>query len=281
MLVPLENFCPLDKEFLVCVDSDGTVMDTMWVKHSRCLGPALVEEWGLEDRQGLVLKLWYDINLYRMTRGMMRFKALALALREINDTIIPIEGIKALEEWVEQAGTLSGDTLAQRLKSPHHPILEKALRWNETVNRKVGEVSLQDKVPFPGAAEGLKAAAAFADLAVISTANREALLEEWKEYDLLGDVDLLLAQDSGSKRDCIARLLEKGYSRDAILMVGDSPSDLEAARANGVWFYPILVGHEAESWEELCSVGFKRLRQRDYGPYEAERLEAFQKNLGA
>lgn len=32
-------------------------------------------------------------------------------------------------------------------------------------------------------------------------------------------------------------------------MVGDAPGDRDAAEKNGVRFYPILVGHEGESWE--------------------------------
>ena len=36
------------KRYAVCVDSDGCAMDTMNIKHIRCFGPLLVEEWGLE-----------------------------------------------------------------------------------------------------------------------------------------------------------------------------------------------------------------------------------------
>ena len=38
-------------EFLVCVDSDGCVMDTMNCKHFHCFGPCMVAEWGLEEWQ--------------------------------------------------------------------------------------------------------------------------------------------------------------------------------------------------------------------------------------
>ena len=34
-------------------------------------------------------------------------------------------------------------------------------------------------------------------------------------------------------------------------MIGDSPGDLEAANKNKVFFYPILVNKEKESWENL------------------------------
>ena len=34
------------KDYLVCIDSDGCAMDTMDIKHHRCFGPCMVEEWG-------------------------------------------------------------------------------------------------------------------------------------------------------------------------------------------------------------------------------------------
>ena len=37
------------KEFLVCVDSDGTVMDTMTIKHKNCFGPAFVEIFSVDE----------------------------------------------------------------------------------------------------------------------------------------------------------------------------------------------------------------------------------------
>lgn len=36
-------------DYLICVDSDGCAMDTMDIKHFRCFGPCMVEEWGLEQ----------------------------------------------------------------------------------------------------------------------------------------------------------------------------------------------------------------------------------------
>ena len=49
--------------FLVCVDSDGCAMDTMDIKHTRCFGPCLVAEWGLDPWREDVLGRWNEINL--------------------------------------------------------------------------------------------------------------------------------------------------------------------------------------------------------------------------
>ena len=56
-------------EYLVCVDSDGCVMDTMNCKHFHCFGPCMVTEWGLEEWEDTILRRWTDINLLQMTRG--------------------------------------------------------------------------------------------------------------------------------------------------------------------------------------------------------------------
>ena len=61
-------------DYLICVDSDGCAMDTMDVKHFRCFGPCMVEEWSLQAWADAILARWNDINLYTMTRGINRFK---------------------------------------------------------------------------------------------------------------------------------------------------------------------------------------------------------------
>ena len=95
------------KDFLVCVDSDGCAMDTMDIKHFRCFGPCMVEEWGLEAWEKPILDRWNEINLYTMTRGINRFKGLALALTEIDKQYTPIEGVEELAAWAENAPELS------------------------------------------------------------------------------------------------------------------------------------------------------------------------------
>ena len=57
------NIFQKQKDFLVCVDSDGCAMDTMDIKHFRCFGPCMVEEWGLEAWEKPILDRWNEINL--------------------------------------------------------------------------------------------------------------------------------------------------------------------------------------------------------------------------
>lgn len=274
----LQHFTPA-KAWLVCVDSDGCAMDTMDIKHFRCFGPCMVEEWNLQKWETPILERWNEINLYSMTRGVNRFKGLAMALTEINRTYCPIEGVEELAQWVQSAPELSNRAVEQAAATAKGPCLAKALAWSQKVNAAIDALPESDKKPFPGAAEGLDAAHAAADVAVVSSANREAVEEEWARCGLLDKVDVVCCQDTGSKADCIAALLGKGYAPDHVVMVGDAPGDQAAAQKNGVWFYPILVRHEAESWAELAEIALPYLTRQKFSDYATEQERRFHENL--
>ena len=278
-MTDLQHFVK-NREYLVCVDSDGCAMDTMDIKHFRCFGPCMVEEWGLEEWAQPILTRWNEINLYTMTRGVNRFKGLAMALDEINAQYTAIEGLDELKAWAASAPELSNGALEKALPAAQGPCLAKALSWSKKVNAAINALPESEKKPFDGAAAGLAAAHAAADVAVVSSANREAVEEEWARCGLLGSVDVLCCQDAGSKAACIAQLKARGYAPDHILMGGDAPGDKAAAENNGVWFYPILVRHEAESWAELVSTALARLTSGAYAPYGEALAEKFLANLG-
>lgn len=271
------------KEYLICVDSDGCAMDTMDVKHIRCFGPCMVAEWGLEKWEKEILFRWNEINLYTFTRGINRFKGLALALSEIDKQYCAIEDIDDLAAWAENAKELSNDALKRAIKDkPQSRSLKKALSWSEAVNSSITGLPEEVKVPFAGVKEALRYAHERADVAIVSSANLGAVLEEWSAHGLLEHVDIVLAQDAGSKAFCIAELLKKGYARTRTLMCGDAPGDMQAAEKNGVYYYPILVKKEEESWKEFIATAFEKLLTDGYGgAYQERKIEAFKKNLGA
>ena len=133
--------------------------------------------------------------------------------------------------------------------------------------------------PFAHVKEALAAAHRVADVVVVSSANPEAVRDEWKRFGLIGDVDLLCTQEMGSKAYCIGKLVEKGY--DAILMCGDASGDEKAARKNHVLYYPILVGHEDESWRRFLDEALDRFTGGTFaGAYQQTLVDAFNANLG-
>lgn len=279
MSVNLENY-KKNKEFLICVDSDGCAMDTMDIKHIRCFGPCMVKEWGLSEWEAPILTRWNDINLYTMTRGINRFKGLAMILREIDGTYTKIEDVDVLEKWVAESDELSNGALQRAIEENDSICLKKALSWSKQVNESINALPFDVKKPFEGVKEGLAYAHQFADVAIVSSANLQAVEEEWELYGLLDHVDIIMAQNVGSKAFCIQELLKKGYDKEKVFMAGDAVGDYEAAKKNGVYYYPILVRHEKESWTEFRETAVSKLVDGNFGgAYQQEKLDAFMNNL--
>lgn len=241
------------KDFLICVDSDGCAMDTMDIKHKLCFGPCLVAEWGLEKRRAEILDRWNEINLYSVSRGINRFKGLAVILKEINDKYVKIDGLDELLAWAENTAETSNASLEKEIERTGSQCLKKALNWSLALNRAIDGLSDEQKQPFDGVKETLEKMHGFADVAIVSSANKSAVIEEWTKYGLINSVDIIMTQEDGNKAHCIGEMKKKGYCQGKVLMVGDAVGDCKAAEANGVFFYPILVKHEVESWKRLNS----------------------------
>ena len=268
------------KDFLLCVDSDGCAMDTMDIKHFKCFGPCMVEEWELEEWKDAILTRWNEINLYTMTRGINRFKGLAMALKEIDAQYTKIEGIELLCKWVEESNELSNAAVSREIEHCDNIVFKKTLSWSQKVNEAINQLPFEVKKPFEGVKEALEYAHQYVDIAIVSSANYEAVIEEWELYGLLDYVDIVMSQNVGSKAFCIQEMLKKGYGQDKVLMTGDAPGDFDAAKKNDVFYYPILVRKEKESWDEFVATAIPKLMNGEYaGAYQQQKIEEFLNNL--
>lgn len=268
------------KGFLICIDSDGCAMNTMNSKHKTCFGPCLVKQWRLEHWEKQVLSRWDAINLYTQTRGINRYKALALILREVNQSYKEVKDLAVLEDWVQSTAELSDGRIEAKWMECGTQILKQALDWSRQVNERIDKMSLEEKSAFDGVKQALKQAHDSADVVIVSSANRQAVLEEWENQGFLEYTDLMLAQEAGTKANCIRALLEGGYESDHVLMIGDAPGDYTAAKDNRILFFPILVNKESESWHVFQAEALGRLLDGTYaGSYQDRMLEAFEKNL--
>ncbi len=267
------------KEYLICVDSDGCAIDSMDIKHFQCFGPCMIQEWNLEVYQQKITLLWNHINLYSMTRGINRFKGLAKALEIIDREMTPIEDLDSLIRWVENTQELSNRAVEKAADEQDSICLKKALHWSECVNQKIRELPKETVSPFSGVRENLELLHETCDIAVVSSANLEAVEEEWTRFGLIEHVDAVLAQNAGSKQSCIEKLLTFGYDKDKVMMVGDAPGDMDAAKANGVFYYPVLVTHEPESWENIGEAAEKLQNGTFAGGYQEKLIQDFVRNL--
>lgn len=267
------------KDYLICIDSDGCVMDTMDVKHMRCFGPCLVYEWGLGEFRDEIVGLWRKVNLLSKERGVNRFSGLASVLSGIEDNYMKVEGLEEYLEWVRTADELSDQSLREAYEKNGNVCFKKALEWSTMVNQSMVLASDNKKQPFEGTEEALKLAREYADVVIVTAANGEEIKKEWESSDILQYVDLLMSQESGVKSECLKSLVEKGYERDHVIMIGDAPADLEAAEEAGVLFYPVLAYRERHSWRNFPQM-LKRFTEGTYvGDYQDGKINMFKKNL--
>ncbi|EFW38884.1 HAD family hydrolase [Treponema phagedenis] len=289
----MSNSFKKEKEYILCVDSDGCAMDTMNYKHIKCFGPLAADVWNITQRESF-LQIWNEINLFSKTRGINRFKALVLALRAIQkkdaDCASPkdiIGDFSYLAEWVYSAPVLSNQALEHAIDEKRDSIsdremkqLEQALTWSKRVNEHIQ--ALHDEArPFNGVFDALQKLHEKVHIAVVSSANSDAIYSEWGKFDLLRFTDLIFGQESGSKAACIKTILSYAFDPKKVLMVGDSPGDLQAAESNSVFFYPILFGKEQESWDVLCRTAVPKLLEGCYGGiYQDGLKKQFTEHLG-
>ena len=237
-----------NKKYLLCVDSDGCAMDTMNIKHFRCFGPCLADIYGFTENRQAFLKRWNEINLFEITRGINRFVGFATILKEMYPQD---KDILAFDAWAHNAKELSEKAVLQEYEATKKQVFKKAYDWSMAVNTSINALSAYDKNAFAGVKECLIYAKENFDIAIVSSANYVAVVEEWKRCGLLEHTDVITTQSDGSKAHCIAALIKKGYDKENVVMCGDAEGDLKAAKTNGVTFYPILVNKEQQSWKNL------------------------------
>lgn len=267
------------REFLVCMDSDGCVMDTVRIKHTTVMCPELIRVFALEDHADFVSAAWEEINLHTLTRGISRFESVVLVFDRLKNRGIEIPGSDDIATWVNTSTELSSASLQHEIKQTGSLALRKLLEWSNACNRRI-QVLEPTFEPFPGVQESLRQLHTVADLAVVSAANESAIASEWKRYGLAQHADIIFGQEVGSKANSIATMLACGYECRKVMMVGDAMGDAQAAAANGVAFVPILPGREAESWRRLQEEALPKLLHGTFNPdYQAELLAALRSAL--
>ena len=269
------------KEFFIGIDSDGCVFDTMEIKHKECFCPAFIKHFGLQKISKYARESWDFVNLYSKTRGANRFKALVIAVdllkdrKEVKARNAELPDLTPIVEWMKTETKLGNPALQRYAADAKNPIVDKTLAWSKEVNQVIAQM-VHDIPPFPFFKESLMKMIERADTIVVSQTPLEALAREWKEHEIDHHVRLIAGQEYGTKAEHLKYSAVGKYPENKILMIGDAPGDLNAAKSNGVLFYPINPGHEEKSWERFYREALDKFFNGTYkGEYENSLIKEF------
>ncbi len=272
-------------KFFVGIDSDGCAFDSMEIKHKECFCPNIIKHWRLQSISKFAREAVEFVNLYSKWRGTNRWPALVLTLDllrtrpEVTARNCTVPQASKVREFVSSGKPLSNSGLKAHMAEHPDPELDRAFEWSEAVNRSIADIVFE-LPPFPYVRECLTRFQSEADSVVVSQTPGEALIREWQEHDIAKYVRAIAGQELGTKKQHLKLAAGEKYAPNHVLMIGDAPGDLEAARANRALFFPINPGHEAESWERLFKEGIDRfLRQEFVGSYESALIAEFEKLL--
>jgi phosphoglycolate phosphatase-like HAD superfamily hydrolase len=270
--------------FFVGIDSDGCAFDTMEIKQKECFCPNFIRFWELQPIATVARQTWEFVNLYSRHRGVNRFLAvietfnLLAQRREVKARNFQLPDISALKEWVGKETRLGNPALAEYAKEINDPAIDRVLAWSKKVNEDIGGM-IYGIPPFPFLRESLERLQGRADMMVVSQTPVEALTREWTEHQIDRYVRVIAGQEFGTKTEHLKYAAKGKYSDDHILMVGDAPGDLKAARSNGVLFFPINPGKEEESWKRFHGEGIDRFLDGHFAGDYQNRLIAEFENL--
>jgi phosphoglycolate phosphatase-like HAD superfamily hydrolase len=286
---PLKEFKPRT-EFLVGLDSDGCVFDTMGIKHRECFCPWTIGQFGLQPVARAARECKEFADLYSKTRGANRFQTLKRILAEllpahpaVKTRKFKVPQLPHYFAWADDPGsTLSSEGLKQVIRTATPEAkreFEMVLAWNERVNWAIKKI-VKNISPFPLARETLQKMQGRADVIVVSATPGETLAREWNEHDLAQYVSLIAGQEMGTKAQHLRHAARGRYAENHVLMIGDAPDDLKAARANNALFFPITPGLEDESWRRLHGEAMERFFRGQYaGAYEKKLVDEFDRRL--
>ncbi len=154
-------------------------------------------------------------------------------------------------------------------------LLGDIMRWSLRAD-KLFEEHTQGLLPYANVEATLKVLAEKADIMVVSSASGRGLVKDWSFSGLTRYTALLAGQEAGSKSKQLRMGAGGKYPPEKILMIGDAPGDLEAARSIDALFFPVIPGKEEASWIRLREEGLDRFFAGTFkGEYEDALIREF------
>ncbi|MHC4434788.1 MAG: HAD family hydrolase, partial [Planctomycetota bacterium] len=241
----LKDFEP-KHEFFVGIDSDGCAFDTMGIKQRECFCPWTIGCFGLQSVAQAARECKDFSDLFSKTRGGNRHKTTKRIIAELLPSHPMTRGFTVPQyphyfAWVDDPNSvLSNEGLAKAIERTSDPQakkeLELALAWSERVDWAIEEI-VKAMPPFPYVRESLEKIRPLADMIVVSSTPVKALRREWQEHDMAKYAAVIAGQEMGNKAQHLNYATAGRYQQGHVLMIGDAPGDMEAAKANNALFY--------------------------------------------
>jgi len=118
--------------------------------------------------------------------------------------------------------------------------------------------------PFPFVRKSLQRVSNWSDVLVCSATPYDALKREWEEHDIVRFTSVIAGQEQGTKKQHLQIMTSGKYDPDKVLMIGDAPGDLAAAKENDICFYPITPSEEEMSWKYFLENIVYRFKNGEY-----------------
>jgi len=284
---PAQALIDMEKkhDYMICVDSDGCAFDAMEIKQKECFAPNFINAYDLQAVSKYARECWEFVNLYSVDRGCNRFIAIIKALdllgkrKEVIARGFKVPDTTGLQEWVKVETKLGNPALEAAIEKTGDPSLKQAMRYSIPANKSVEEI-VHGVPPFPLVRESLAKGAEKAEMVVVSATPAEALQREWTEHGLIEYMTVVAGQEVGTKKEQIRLAMSGRYDPEKVIMVGDAMGDLEAAKANGVLYYPINPGAEDASWARFYNEAFDKFIDGTFaGAYQDALIEEFKTYL--
>ncbi|MDD2534047.1 MAG: HAD hydrolase-like protein [Eubacteriales bacterium] len=272
-------------DYMICVDSDGCAFDAMEIKQKECFAPNFINAYDLQPVSKYARECWEFVNLYSVDRGCNRFIAIIKALdllgkrKEVIARGFKVPDTTGLQEWVKTETALGNPALVQAIERTGDPALKQAYRYSIPANQDVEKI-VHGVPPFPLVRESLAKGAQKAEMVVVSATPADALQREWTEHGLIEYMTVVAGQEVGTKKEQIRIAMSGRYDPQKVIMVGDAMGDLEAAKANGVLYYPINPGAEDASWDRFYNEAFDKFMDGTFaGDYQEKLIAEFKTYL--
>ena len=185
----------------------------MNIKHSHCFIDPLINIYKLNKVSLQSEKMWKEINLYSINRGINRFEALLIFFEKLkfsnfevisNYSYPNLKPIKYLKDLNIPLTDKNLQKLREKIDEDEYSDINKAISWSLAVNEKV-ENYAKDMPLISGASKAINYLSKYADIIVVSNTPFTALYNDWSNYNIKDVVSMICSQETGSKIDILKR----------------------------------------------------------------------------